>query len=123
MRLIQELRCKIAVWQEANKSVRQIQRPFNLEFGINLVPTRRSIYAIHRKFMKTGSVHKDQEDQRADVRGKRLGLKRGIRIESRKIHTVRLAAVELEISRLSIQRMLRKNIKAFPYNLQTVPQT
>jgi len=27
-----------------------------MEFGINLVPTRRTIYAIHRKFMKTRSV-------------------------------------------------------------------
>jgi len=50
-----------------------------------------------------------------------LGLRKGIiRIESRKIHTVRLAAVELEIRKSSIQRMLRKGIKAFPYKLQTV---
>jgi len=48
------MRCKIAVWQDANKSVRQTQRLFNMEFGINLVPTRRIIYAINRKFMKTG---------------------------------------------------------------------
>jgi len=53
-KLTQEMRCKIAVWQEANKSVRQTQRPFSMEFGISLVPTRRVIYAI--KFMKTRSV-------------------------------------------------------------------
>jgi len=29
--------CKIAIWQEANKSVRQTQRPFNMEVGINLL--------------------------------------------------------------------------------------
>ena len=34
--------------------------------------------------------------------------------------SLRRAAVELKISRSSIQRMLRKDIKAFPYNLQTV---
>ena len=34
--------------------------------------------------------------------------------------SIRRAAVELEISRSSIQRMLRKDIKAFPYKLQTV---
>jgi len=50
------MRCKIAVWREANKSIRQTQRSFNMEFGINLVPKRRTIYAIYRKFMKTGSV-------------------------------------------------------------------
>ena len=34
--------------------------------------------------------------------------------------SIRRAAVELEISRSSIQRILRKDIKAFPYKLQTV---
>jgi len=58
------MRCKIAVWQEANKSVRQTQRLFNMEFEINLVPTRRTIYAIHRKFMKTGSVVDVQRSRR-----------------------------------------------------------
>jgi len=100
------MRCKIAVWQDANKSVRQTQRLFNMELGINLVLKRRTIYAIHRKFMKTGSVVDAQRSRR--------------RIESRKIHTVRLAAVELEISRSSIQRILRKDIKEFPYKLKTV---
>jgi len=28
------MRCKIAVWQEANKSVRQTQRPFNMELEL-----------------------------------------------------------------------------------------
>jgi len=65
-------------------------------------------------------MHKDQEDQGADVRGKHSGLKIGIRIDSRKIHIVRLATVELEISRSSNQQILRNNIKAFSYNLQTV---
>jgi len=34
--------------------------------------------------------------------------------------SIRRAAVELEISRSSIQRMLRKDIEAFPCKLQTV---
>jgi len=55
-RLTQEMRCKIAVWQEVNKSARQTQRPFNIEFEINLVPTWQTIYAIHPKFMQIGSV-------------------------------------------------------------------
>ena len=50
------MRCKIAVWQEAYGSVRQTQRLFNGEFGINSAPTRRTIYVIHCKFMETGSV-------------------------------------------------------------------
>ena len=53
------------------------------------------------------------------LRGKHSGFKRGICIESRKIHTSCIE-VELGISRSSIQRILRKDIKAFPYKLQTV---
>jgi len=45
-------------------SVKQTQRFFNMEFGINLVPTRRTINAIHRKFMKTGSVVDAQRSRR-----------------------------------------------------------
>jgi len=63
-KLAQEIRCKIAVWHEANKSVRQTQRPFNMEFGINLAPTRRTIYVIHHKFMKTRSLVNIQRSRR-----------------------------------------------------------
>ena len=63
-RLTQEMRCKIAVWQEAYGSVRQTQRLFNREFGINSTPTRRTIYAIHRKFIKTGSAVEAQRSGR-----------------------------------------------------------
>jgi len=72
------MRCKIAAWQESNKSVRQTQSLFNMEFGINLVPTQRTIYVIHRKFMKTGSVvdAQDQEDQGADAQRKTFEIKK-----------------------------------------------
>jgi len=52
------------------------------------------------------------------LRGKHKGFRRGICIDQGK--SICRAAVELEISRSSIQRMLRKDIKAFPYKLQTV---
>ena len=48
--------CKIAVWQEVYGSVWQTQRLVKREFEINLAPTQRTLYAIHRKFMATGSV-------------------------------------------------------------------
>jgi len=66
-RLAQEMRCKIAIWQDTNKAVRQIQRLY-MEFGIkNLVSTRRTIYAIHRKFIKTGSVVDAQKSRRPRI--------------------------------------------------------
>ena len=120
-RLTQEMRCKIAVWQEAYKSVTQTQRLFNREFGINSAPTRRTIYAIHRKFMETGSV----VDAQRSGRPKSGRSEENIRVLEEAYalsqgKSIRRAAVELEISRSSIQRILRKDIKAFPYKLQAV---
>ena len=51
------------VLQEAYESVKQTQRLFNRKFGINLAPTRRTIYAIHHKFMKTESCTLRQKSQ------------------------------------------------------------
>ena len=75
---------------------------------------------------------KDQEDQTGSVvdaqrpgRPKSGRSEKNIRVLGEAYalsqgKSIRCAAVELEISRLSIQRMLRKDIKAFPYKLQTV---
>ena len=119
-RLTQEMRCKIAVWQEAYGSVRQTQHLFNREFGINLAPTRLIIYAIHHKFMKTGSVVDAQRSGRPRSRHSEENiwvLEEAYALSQGK--SICRAAVELEISQSAIQRMLRKDIKAFPYKLQT----
>ena len=108
-RLTQEMRCKIAVWQEVYKSVRQTQRLFNREFGINSAPSRQTIYAIHRKFMETGSVVDAQRSGRSIKSGR---SEENIRVLEE--------AYALSQGKSSIQRMLRKDIKAFPYKLQTV---
>ena len=120
-RLTQEMRCKIAIWQEAYGSVRQTQRLFNRKFGINLAPTQRTIYAIHRKFMETRSV----VSAKRSGRPKSGGSEENIRILEEAYalsqgKSIRRAVVELEISQSFIQRMLRKDIKAFCFKLQTV---
>ena len=120
-RLTQKMRYKIAVWQEAYKSVGQTQRLFNREFGNNSAPTRRTIYAIHRKFMESGSVVDAQRSGRPKSGRSEENirvLEEAYALSQRK--SIRRAAVELEISRSSIQRILRKDIKAFPYKLQAV---
>ena len=109
------MRCKIAVWQEAYGSVRQTQGLFNREFGINSAPTRQTIYAIHCKFMETGSV----VDAQRSGRPKSGRSEKNIRVLEEAYalsqgKSIRRAAVELEISRSSIQQMLRKDITAFP---------
>ena len=57
------------------------------------------------------------------LKRKHLGVRRGICIESRKIHTSSFArshVSQLDISQSFIPQLLRKDIKAFPYKLQTV---
>ena len=113
-KLTQEMRCKIAVWQEAYGSVRQTQHLFNREFGINSAPTRRTIYAIHRKFMETGSIVDAQRSGRPKSRRSEENiqvLEEAYALSQGK--SIRRVAVELEISQSFIQRMLRKDIKAF----------
>jgi len=122
-RLTQEMRCKIAVLQETYKLVRQTQRLFNREFGIDSAPTRPTIHAIHRKFMKTGSGSVFDAQRSGRLRSGRSEA--SIRVLETVYalsqgKSIRLAAVELKISRASIQGMLRIDIKAFPDKLQTV---
>ena len=62
-RLTLEMRCKIAVLQEAYGLVRQTQRHFNRQFRINSTPTRLEMYAIHCKFMETRFCTLRQESQ------------------------------------------------------------
>ena len=64
-RLTRDLRSKIPVLQEAYGSVRPTQRLFNSQFAINSAPTRRTIYAVHRRFMATGAVADTQQSGRS----------------------------------------------------------
>ena len=59
------MRCKIAVWHEAYGLVKLIQRLLRRKLRINSASTRRAIYAVHRKFMATGSVPDTQRSWRA----------------------------------------------------------
>ena len=103
-RLTQAMRCTIAVWQEAFKSVTEIQHLFNREFGINTTPTRRTIYAINQKCMATGSVadlqrsgrpKSGRSEESIQVVEEAYALSQG--------KSIRRAAAELDISRSSIQ--------------------
>ena len=97
-RLTQEMRCKIAVWQEAYGLARQTQRVFDKEFGINSASTRRTIYAIHRKYMATGLIADTQRSgrQRSGRSEENIQeLEEAYALSQEK--SIRRAAVELEI--------------------------
>ena len=116
-----EKRCKIAAWQEVLRSPIEVQRRFRAEFGIHYVPSRHTIYAIHARFMETGSVG----DQPRSGRPRSGRSEENVEtVEAAFIQSqgksIRRAALELNISRASIQRMLRKDIRMYPYKIQVV---
>ena len=130
--LTQEIRCKIGVWQEACGSVKQTQRLYNGEFEINSAPTRQKIYAIYDKFMAIGFVVDTQRSGRPrDGRSeeKIQELEEAYALSQGKSRCC--VAVELDISKSSIQRMLRFGVWGFvqsrvcstrPQNLEELKQ-
>ena len=56
--------CKIAAWQEVFLSPMEVQRRFRAAYGINYVPSRPTIYAIHAKFLQTWSVNDQPQSGR-----------------------------------------------------------
>ena len=56
--------CKIAASQEVFLSPVEVQRRFRAAYGINYVPSRPTIYAIHAKLLQTGSVNDKPQSER-----------------------------------------------------------
>ena len=101
-RLTQEMKCKIAVSQKAEGSGGELSAS-NRKFRINSAPTRRTIYAIHRKFMATGSVVDTQRSERLRSGHSKENIQE---LEEAYVlsqgKSIRRATVELDITRSSI---------------------
>ena len=104
-----EQRCKIAAWQEASRSPVEVQRRFRAAYGINYVSSRPTIFAIHAKFLQTGSVN----DQPPSGRPRTGHTEENVEaveaafVQSQR-KSIHRASLELNINRASIQQMLRK---------------
>ncbi|CAG0879485.1 unnamed protein product [Darwinula stevensoni] len=116
-----EQRCKIAVWQEVFQSVVEVQRRFRAVYGQHYTPDRNTIVATHRKFMETGSV-KDKPRSGRPRCGRSEENIETVReaLAQSQGKSIRRAAVELNISVTSIQRILRRDLKLYPYKIQIV---
>ena len=82
-RSTQEMRGKIAVWQEAYGSVGQTQCLFNRKLElIQLLHDKQLIqFIVNLWQLALQLTHNDQGDQRMDAERKTLGVRRGICIE------------------------------------------
>ena len=115
-------RCKVAAWMEAFGSVLEVRQRFEAEFGEN-APSRPTVYAIHRRFLDNGSVH----DCSRSGRPKSARCDENIEAVSNIMSTnpttsIRKASQETGISRSSVHRIMRIDLKLKPYRLQTVQQ-
>ena len=107
-----EQRCKIAAWQEVFRSPVEVQRRFRAAYGINYVPSRPTIYAIHAKFLQTGSVNDQPRSGRPRTGRTEENVEAvGAAFVQSQGKSIRRAGLELNISRASIQWMLRKDIR------------
>ncbi|MPC87481.1 hypothetical protein E2C01_082343 [Portunus trituberculatus] len=116
-----EQRCKIVAWQEVFRSPVEDQHRFRAEYGINYVPSLPTIYAIHAKFLQTGFVN-DQPRSGRPRTGRTEENVAAVEVAfvQSQGKSIRRAGLELNISWASIQRMLKKDIRMYPYKIQVV---
>ena len=90
----------------------EVQRRFRAAYGINYVPSRPTIYAIHAKFLQTGSVNDQPRSGRPRTGRTEENVEAvGAAFVQSQGKSIRRAGLELNISRTSIQRMLMKDIR------------
>ena len=121
-RLALNERCKIAVWMETHQSVITVQRNFRNYFHKD-PPSRPTIYAIHHKFLTTGSVVDIKSTGRhRDIRNVENVVRVLEAFTENPATSIRRVSAETDLSYGSIQRILRKDLKMFPYHVQLLQQ-
>jgi response regulator of citrate/malate metabolism len=103
-----------------SKSYVIVQRKFEQKFKM-LSPGKSVIKKIVDKFENTGSVKDDKIGKVGAKKTKRIKdliQKVNRQFQKEPNSTIRKAAGELEMSRATVQRILRKDLGFFPYKIQ-----
>lgn len=121
MSLTIDQRCRIAIWQETSQSVVVVQRQFRNHYGRNIAPPcAKTIHAIHTKFMETGSVcdkprsgrpASGRSAENIDLVEEAFGLSQ--------TKSLRRAEVELGLTKSTVHRILKLDIRLYPYKIQS----
>ena len=106
----------------ATKSVVQTQRQYARDFGRGHVPARRTIERLIAKFKETGSVGNNNKKGHS---GRPISAHTPNRIETLRDRlqesprrSTRRLSQEVGISKTSVIRILRQDLKRFPYKIQ-----
>ena len=121
MPLTVEERGKLVEFYLETKSIVKTQRAFQRHFGVREAPGRKTVWSIVKKFRTDRNLH--------NLNKGRSGRHRGARTPEN-IEAVRLSATrspkkscrrrsqELSLSRMSIVRILKLDLKLFPSHIQ-----
>lgn len=121
-RLTLEQRIKVIEWWHVTHSVVQIQRNYCAHFQVRNAPVRKTIVNIVQKFSNVGTVkdlHKGQSGRRRSSRCQENieTVRESIIRSPRK--SIRRLSQETGIPKTSVNRILRSDLNAFPYKIQS----
>lgn len=101
---------------ERTRSATTVQRRFRTRYHKD-PPNRKSIYDWHRKFKDTGCLRKGKSSGRPATSDAQVELVRATVVNTPRIST-RKTGMELQMPHSTVWKIMRKNLKMFPYKLQ-----
>ena len=116
-----EQRCKIAAWMEVLQSVTTVQRWSQALYGPHYAPVWNTILNTHSKFKenesvmdrpRSGRLWSGESEENVGAVREAFDLSQG--------KSIQRSSAELNISATSIQRILRRELRLFPYKIQFV---
>ena len=121
-RLTTQQRTKIVEFWHQTKSVKQVQRLYCEHFNVQHQPNYRTIKSTIAKFNNVGTVsnlHRGHSGRKRSGRSENAVNRVRQALDQNPQKSIRRLAAELNISRSTIHRILRHDIHAFPYKIQT----
>ena len=116
-RFTKQQRFFIAAWFECFSSTVLVQRKFRAKFGLHAsAPTDKTIRNIHKKAAEDGELedeHRSGRSRSATSDEMLDHLRTSVSREPQK--SVRRRSRELQVSKTSVQRMLKRDLGLYPY--------
>ena len=113
----QEERIRILQAYLRTMSITETQRDYRIHFKTRVSPTKNAIKALVRKFQETGAVQDLKKTGRPKIRTE-VQINRVARdVANNSNSSIRRRSLELEITRSTLQRILKKDLKLFPYKI------
>ena len=108
-------------YYQNNDSVVKVQRTYKKHFGVKRAPTRTTIKRVIEKFEKEGSIKESgHTGAPKSVRNTENIQRLREKLSENPRKSVRRLSQELDINRESVRRILKDDLKAFPFKIQMV---